>query len=67
MIHTKLSTKDGDYYGVGINCFKDSVLLLLGDTYEQVGVRLTKEEVDQIVEKLLLNKKKIIENEENKN
>jgi hypothetical protein len=52
MIHKKLSSKPDTHYGTNINADKSHILLQLGDGLDQVRVKLTEKEVNQIIHNL---------------
>lgn len=49
MIHKKLSAKHDTHFGTNVNCERTHVLLQLGDGMDQVRVRLTVKEVNQLI------------------
>ena len=60
MIHKKLSVNPEHHYGTNTNFEKTHVLLQLGDDREQVRVRLTPEEVDQVIADLKKRKEELM-------
>lgn len=61
MIHRRLSNPE-QHYGVNVNFDRTHVLLQLGDESDQVRVRLTPDEVDEIIAELQKKKKEITVN-----
>jgi hypothetical protein len=59
MVHKQLSAKPDTHYGTSINYDKTHVLLQLGDEIDQVRVRLTASEVDQLITDLNFVKSKV--------
>lgn len=60
MIHKRLSAKPDTHYGTNVNHDRTHVLLQLGDEMEQVRVRLTPEEVDQVIADLQKRKEELM-------
>lgn len=60
MIHRRLSGHPEQHYGVNTNFDKTHVLLQLGDDSGQVRVRLTADEVDEVIAELQKRKQELI-------
>ena len=60
MIHHILKGDKQQHYGINVNADKTHVLLQLGDKMDQIRVKLTPEEVDQIIANLKIRKEEIL-------
>lgn len=60
MRHIKLKTLPDTYYGVNVNSRDKLALIQLGDVLEQVRICFTKEELEQLIEKLQNIQRKLI-------